>query len=43
MIDGGWNRPKVNPEMTEERQSKLQDALQKINNDSNGGLICIII
>ncbi len=29
--------------MTEECQSKLQDALQKIINDSNGGLICIII
>lgn len=33
---------KVN-QMTEECQSKLQDALQKIINDSNGGLICIII
>jgi len=33
---------KVN-QMTEECQAKLQDALQKIINDSNGGLICIII
>lgn len=30
-------------QMTEECQIKLQDALQKIINDSNGGLICIII
>ncbi|MDD3252318.1 MAG: stage IV sporulation protein A [Lachnospiraceae bacterium] len=30
-------------QMTEDCQSKLQDALQKIINDSNGGLICIII
>ena len=30
-------------QMTEECQAKLQDALQKIINDSNGGLICIII
>lgn len=30
-------------QMTEECQMKLQDALQKIINDSNGGLICIII
>jgi stage IV sporulation protein A len=29
--------------MTEESQVKLQDTLQKIVNDSNGGLICIII
>ena len=33
---------KVN-QMTEECQMKLQDALQKIINDSNGGMICIII
>ena len=33
---------KVN-QMTEDCQLKLQDALQKIINDSNGGLICIII
>ena len=30
-------------QMTEDCQAKLQDALQKIINDSNGGLICIII
>lgn len=30
-------------QMTEESQTKLQDALQKIINDSNGGMICIII
>ena len=30
-------------QMTEECQSKLQDTLQKIINDSNGGMICIII
>ena len=30
-------------QMTEECQMKLQDALQKIINDSNGGLVCIII
>lgn len=30
-------------QMTEECQMKLQDTLQKIINDSNGGLICIII
>ena len=33
---------KVN-QMTEDCQLKLQDALQKIINDSNGGMICIII
>lgn len=30
-------------QMTEECQQKLQEALQKIINDSNGGMICIII
>jgi len=33
---------KVN-QLTEECQMKLQEALQKIINDSNGGMICIII
>lgn len=33
---------KVN-KMTEESQQKLQDTMQKIVNDSNGGIICIII
>lgn len=30
-------------QMSEDCQSKLQDTLQKIINDSNGGMICIII
>ena len=30
-------------QMTADCQQKLQDTLQKIINDSNGGLICIII
>ena len=30
-------------QMTDECQQNLQDTLQKIINDSNGGLICIII
>ena len=30
-------------QMTDDCQQKLQDTLQKIINDSNGGLICIII
>lgn len=30
-------------QMTEDCQQKLQDTLQKIINDSNGGMICIII
>lgn len=33
---------KVN-QMTEECRMKLQDTMQKIMNDSNGGMICIII
>ncbi|MBC8557412.1 stage IV sporulation protein A [Jutongia hominis] len=33
---------KVN-RLTEESQMKLQDTLQKVINDSNGGLVCIII
>lgn len=33
---------KVN-RMTQESQMKLQDTLQKVINDSNGGLVCIII
>ena len=27
----------------DESQTKLQDTMQKIVNDSNGGMICIII
>ena len=30
-------------QMTDDCQLKLQDTLQKIINDSNGGMICIII
>lgn len=30
-------------QLTEDCQAKLQDAMQKIINDSNGGMICIII
>ena len=30
-------------QLTEESQMKLQDTMQKIINDSNGGMICIII
>ncbi len=30
-------------QMTDECQQKLQEALQKVINDSNGGMICIII
>ena len=29
--------------MDDESQMKLQDTMQKIVNDSNGGLVCIII
>ena len=29
--------------INEESQIKLQDTMQKIVNDSNGGLVCIII
>lgn len=35
-------RTKVN-KMTDDSQLKLQETLQKVINDSNGGLICIII
>ncbi len=30
-------------QLTDESQLKLQDTMQKIINDSNGGMICIII
>ena len=30
-------------QMTEDCQQKLQDTMQKIVNDSNGGIICIIL
>lgn len=29
--------------INDESQSKLQDSMQKIVNDSNGGMVCIII
>ncbi len=29
--------------LSDETQSKMQDTLQKITNDSKGGVICIII
>ena len=29
--------------MTDESQQKLQDTMEKIINESNGGLVCIII
>ena len=33
---------KVN-KLTDESQLKLQETIQKVVNDSNGGLVCIII
>lgn len=41
LVDEGINS-KVN-RLTEESQVKLQDTIQKVVNDSNGGLVCIII
>lgn len=41
IVDDGINA-KVN-QMTDDCQQKLQDTMQKIINDSNGGMICIII
>ena len=29
--------------INDESQAKLQDTMQKIVNDSNGGMVCIII
>ena len=40
VLDGMRN--KINM-INEESQVKLQDTMQKIVNDSNGGLVCIII
>ena len=34
-----WEMAVIN----DESQTKLQDTMQKIVNDSNGGLVCIII
>ena len=39
-MDGMKNKMAV---INEESQVKLQDTMQKIVNDSNGGLVCIII
>lgn len=41
LVDDGINS-KIN-KLTDESQIKLQETMQKIVNDSNGGLICIII
>lgn len=41
LVDEGINQ-KVN-KLTEESQLKLQETMQKIINDSSGGLVCIII
>mgnify|MGYP005785761063 CR=1 FL=1 len=41
LVEDGINR-KITM-MDEESQQKLQDTMQKIVNDSNGGLVCIII
>ena len=41
LVDDGINT-KVN-KLTDESQMKLQEAIQKVVNDSNGGLVCLII
>jgi stage IV sporulation protein A len=41
LVDDGINT-KIN-KLTDESQLKLQETMQKIINDSNGGIICIII
>jgi stage IV sporulation protein A len=41
LVDDGINS-KIN-KLTDDSQLKLQETMQKIINDSNGGLICIII
>lgn len=41
LVDDGINT-KIN-KLTDESQVKLQETMQKIINDSNGGIICIII
>ncbi len=40
VMDGMKNKMAV---INDESQVKLQDTMQKIVNDSNGGLVCIII
>lgn len=40
----GWRRyADEGIKMTDESQQKLQDTMEKIINESNGGLVCIII
>lgn len=41
LVDEGMSG-KVN-KLTQESQLKLQETIQKVINDSNGGLVCIII
>ncbi|MBO5509954.1 MAG: stage IV sporulation protein A, partial [Lachnospiraceae bacterium] len=41
LVDDGM-RAKIT-RINEESKSKLQDTMDKIVNDSNGGLVCIII
>lgn len=41
IVDGGI-QAKIS-QMTDDCQQKLQDAMQKVVNDSNGGMVCIII
>jgi stage IV sporulation protein A len=41
LVEEGMNS-KVN-KLTQESQQKLQETIQKVINDSNGGLVCIII
>ena len=41
LIDDGI-RSKI-AQITEDGQAKLQDSMQKIVNDSRGGMVCIII
>ena len=41
LVDDGINSKVTR--LTEESQLKLQDTIQKVVNDSNGGLVCIII
>ena len=40
VMDGMQNKMAM---INDESQEKLQDTMQKIVNDSNGGLVCIII
>ena len=41
LVEDGLSE-KVN-KITQESQQKLQDTMEKIVNDSNGGMVCIII